>query len=136
MRFLPFFPLQIDDPFPSSSYTRKQSPPKKTKREVLWSVSSWCVPSVDPFHHRITSCRRRVYEVGLGFICRRGVSAESLAKIAAVEAAAAAPLCFVMLTYLSLATGELDVHETAGVLEPLHGTALTVVSSQHLRRLL
>lgn len=27
--------------------------------------------------------------------------------------------------HLSLASGELDVHETAGVLEPLHGTALT-----------
>lgn len=27
--------------------------------------------------------------------------------------------------HLSLASGELDVHETASVLEPLHGTALT-----------
>lgn len=30
-----------------------------------------------------------------------------------------------IVAYLSLASGELNVHETTGVLEPLHGTALT-----------
>lgn len=59
---------------------------------------------------------------------RCGVGVHLLINCQSCVCCVASPwLDFGLLAYLSLATGELDVHETAGVLESLHGTALTAV---------
>lgn len=65
--------------------------------------------------------------MGLGFICYLVLAVGHPKK--QTEGLFVCLATVVSGTHLSLATGELDVHETAGVLESLHGTALTKLPS-------
>lgn len=81
-------------------------------------------PVRNPFHRGITPyCKVTLKKWGWGSSVAKLLVGGLLSNTSKI-------LCWrhCKFAYLSLATSELDVHETAGVLEPLHGAALTVIS--------